>query len=282
MSRDLSPDAYEALGLQSFDGHSALEVIGLLRSGHGAKVMSKIVGGNDLLPRAFATQLADKIRYGAPVVRIEQDEAGVRAIYQHHGSRQTITADKMICAIPFPVLRHLEIAPRFSPQKHQTIHEMGYGSLSRLTFQVRQRYWLDQDVNGFANTDIPGEIWDATFDQPGPRGLLQLYLQGPSSEYASAMTEGERIRYGIHQVERVFPGLQEHLEGAFSHCWDNDPWARGATRLMHVGQGAVLHPHVAKPEGHIYFAGEHTSTWYAWMNGAIESGSRAAHEVNRA
>ena len=118
----------------------------------------------------------------------------------------------------------------------------GYGSLSRLTFQVRQRYWLDQGANGFASTDIPGEIWDATFDQPGSRSLLQ----------------------------------------AVSQCWDNDPWARGPTRLMHVGQGAVFHPHVATPEGHIHFAAEYTSTWYAWMNGAIESGSRAADEVNRA
>jgi monoamine oxidase len=96
------------------------------------------------------------------------------------------------------------------------------------------------------------------------------------------MTEDERLRHGVRQVERVFPGLQEHLEGAFSQCWDNDPWTRGAVRLMRVGQVATLHPAVATPEGHIYFAGEHTSTWYAWMNGAIESGSRAADEVNRA
>ena len=207
---------------------------------------------------------------------------GRRAIYRDRGRHQTVTADKLIYAIPFPVLRHLETAPRFSPQKRQAVHEMGYGSLSRLTFQVRQRYWLDQGANGFANTDIPGEIWDATFDQPGSRSLLQLYLQGSASEYASAMTEDERVRFGIRQVDRVFPGLEEHLEGAVSQCWDNDPWARGATRLMHVGQGAVFHPHVATPEGHIHFAGEHTSTWYAWMNGAIESGSRAADEVNRA
>jgi monoamine oxidase len=244
--------------------------------------MSKIVGGNDLLPKAFAARLADRIRYGAPVVRIEQDERGVRAIHRHQDAHQTVAADKMICAIPFTVLRHLDIAPRFSPLKHQAIQEMAYGSLSRLTFQVGRRYWRDRGANGFATTDIPAEIWDATFDRPGERGLLQLYLQGRSSEYASRMTEAERIRYGIDQVERVFLGLRSHLEGAVSHCWDNDPWARGATRLMRPGQRTLFGPHVATPEGHVHFAGEHTSAWYAWMNGAIESGSRAAAEVNQA
>ena len=53
----------------------------------------------------------------------------------------------------------------------------------------------------------------------------------------------------------------------------------GATRLMNVGQVTAFHAEAGRPEGHIHFAGEHTSTWFAWMNGAIESGSRAAHEV---
>ena len=52
-TRGFSPDVTEALGFQAFEGHSALEVIGLLGSGHGGKVMSKTVGGNDRLPNAF-------------------------------------------------------------------------------------------------------------------------------------------------------------------------------------------------------------------------------------
>ena len=169
-SRGLSPGAFEAFGFQPFEGESALEAMGLIRSGHGGKAMHKIVGGNDLLPKAFAARLADRIRYGAAVVRIEQDENGVRAIYRQQGSPVTVTADRMICTIPFTVLRDVEVVPRFSPLKHRAIQEMAYASLSRLTFQVRERYWRDLGANGFATTDIPAEIWDATFDRPGPRG----------------------------------------------------------------------------------------------------------------
>ena len=280
VDQGLSADTFEALGLQPFVRTSALEAITLISSAHSGQQLHKIAGGNDQLPKAFAARLADKIIYGAPVRRIEQDRTGVAAIYSQNGASGRVAADKLICTIPFPVLRRVEMTPRLSPQKARVVHEMAYGSLSRVTFQVRERYWLGEGLNGFATTDIPGEIWASAHDRPGSRGLLQLYLQGSSSERASKMSEDERIRYAIEQIERVFPGLRKHVEHASSQCWDNDQWAGGATRLMNVGQVTAFHSEARRPEGHIHFAGEHTSTWFAWMNGAIESGSRAAHEVN--
>jgi monoamine oxidase len=277
-----SPDVYDALGFQPFAGASALEGITVISNGHSAKQLHKIVGGNDQLPRAFAARLADKILYGAPVLRIEQDAKGVAAICSQNGANRRVTGDKLICTVPFPALRRVEISPGLSPQKTRAIREMTYGSLSRITFQVRERYWLATGLSGFAMTDVAGEIWSSTHDRPGSRGILQLYLMGPSSQRASKMSEDERIRYGIEHVERVFPGLRTHLEYATSQCWDNDRWAGGATRLMAVGQVTAFHAEAGRAEGRIHFAGEHTSTWFAWMNGAIESGSRAAREVNSA
>src|SRR5436190_1002941 len=41
-------------------------------------------------------------------------------------------------------------------------------------------------------------------------------------------------------------------------------------------------PHIARPEGRVHFACDHTSSWPGWMNGALQSGNRAAREVNQA
>lgn len=281
-AQGVSADAFDALGFQPFVRTSALEAITLISSGHSGKQINKIAGGNDQLPKAFATRLANKIVYGAPVRRIEQKASGIVATYTQNGETRQIEGDKLICTIPFPVLRRVEIVPRLSTQKTRAVNEMVYGSLSRVTFQVKERYWLGEGLNGFASTDMPGEIWSSAHDRPGSRGILQLYLQGPSSELASKMSEDERIRYAIEQIERVFPGLRKHVEYSSSQCWDNDPWAGGATRLMNAGQVTAFHTEAGRPEGHIHFAGEHTSSWFAWMNGAIESGSRAANEVSRA
>src|SRR5262245_90309 len=74
----------------------------------GPKRFSKIKGGNDLLPRAFAQRLGNKIRYGTPVVRLEQDAAAARAIFLEKGKQQTLSADRILCTLPFSVLRNLE------------------------------------------------------------------------------------------------------------------------------------------------------------------------------
>jgi monoamine oxidase len=51
----------------------------------------KVRGGTDLLPKAFAARLAEKVRYGAPAVSIEQSTRGVKAVFQHAGSHHTVT-----------------------------------------------------------------------------------------------------------------------------------------------------------------------------------------------
>jgi monoamine oxidase len=96
------------------------------------------------------------------------------------------------------------------------------------------------------------------------------------------MSETERIRFALEHVETIYPGICEHFEGGVMKCWDEDEWARGASSYYKPGHFALL-PHVARPEGRIHFAGEHTSVWIdGWMQGALESGDRVAQEINSA
>jgi monoamine oxidase len=51
--------------------------------------------------------------------------------------------------------------------------------------------------------------------------------------------------------------------------------------LFAPGQEAALHSDALRPEGRVYFAGEHCSLWHAWIQGALESGIRAAQQIHR-
>ena len=72
-----------------------------------------------------------------------------------------------------------------------------------------------------------------------------------------------------------------HVEGGYTKCWKEDPWAMGAHSIGTRNQMTSLLPHLMKLEGRIYFAGQHASAYHGWMQGAIESGNRAAKEINR-
>ena len=57
-------------------------------------------------------------------------------------------------------------------------------------------------------------------------------------------------------------------------------WVRGGYAVFDPRFPPTLRPWLSRPAGRIVFAGEHTSDrWQGYMNGAVESGKRAAIEV---
>jgi monoamine oxidase len=62
--------------------------------------------------------------------------------------------------------------------------------------------------------------------------------------------------------------------------WEQDPWARGGYAFFDPTFDPALRAWLARPFGRVFFAGEHTSVrWQGYMNGAVESGRRAAAEI---
>jgi monoamine oxidase len=65
-----------------------------------------------------------------------------------------------------------------------------------------------------------------------------------------------------------------------SVSWENDPWSRGGYACFDTQFAPVLRAWLARPFNRVFFAGEHTSMrWQGYMNGAVETGLRAAEEV---
>jgi monoamine oxidase len=241
----------------------------------------KIRGGNDQLPKAFADRLADKIVYGAEVARIEQDGRSVRITFRQGGAHHTVEGDYAVSAIPFSVLKDVEVSPAFSPGKQKTIREMPYRSCTKVFMQSKKRFWAQENLSGFAQTDLPiGQVWNLTYRRPGKRGVLVAYSSGTPSRRLTALKEAERVRVAVENVDKVFPGFHDNFEGAMSKCWDDDEFARGAYACFKPGQMIDMYPEASKPEGRVFFAGEHTSAVCAWMQGALESGNRVAREIS--
>jgi monoamine oxidase len=252
------------------------------RSGTAENQLVKIDGGNDRLPRAFAARLAGSVRYRCAVRRIEHNARGVRIVFESAGLMHAAQADYLVCAIPFSTLRRVEVSPPFTAEKRAAIVRLPYHSVTRIYLQSRRRYWTDGGLSGFADTDYPMEVWDATYGQRGTRGILMSFIQGPVARQLGDASAAEQLRVGLKAIEDVYPGIQKYYERGYVKVWDRDPWARGAVAYLRPGEVGSLEPHIAPSEGRIHFAGEHTSSLSGWLQGAFESGRRAAREVDAA
>jgi monoamine oxidase len=271
-----SPDAVLYLG-QGLEQDSLLDYAhdSLSRSG---PVLWKIRGGNDLLPRAMAQTLSGGIMYGAEIRRMEREPGGVEIIYISDGREQRTHADRIICTIPFPVLRNIEVDPPWSAGKSAAVKNMYLSPVARVFVETRTRFWERQGLSGFATIDQPMEVWNPTHNQPGARGILMTYFYERLAREYSALGTQDRIGRTAGLLERVFPGLGGEMETAATWSWSDEPFSRGAFTLTRVGDYPYL-AHAGTPEGRVHFAGEHTSPWPCWIQGALHSGLRAAQEV---
>jgi monoamine oxidase len=235
----------------------------------------KIVGGTDMLPKAFAQRLGEKIHYGSPVVRIEQDAQQARVVFLKAGQRQTLTADKVLCTIPFSVLRDVEL-PALSERKRDVIKNTRYDAVSRVYLQTRNRFWEAKGLNGFAFTTGAIEIWQPTWSQPGNRGILMTYARPGEAEKITRLKENERIATTLTQLDGIFEGLKENFERGATKCWMDDEWSRGAWAFVGFSEFFTA----VSPDERIHFAGEHLSAFSSWMQGALSSGLRAVKEID--
>ena len=242
----------------------------------------KIRGGSDLLPHAFSNSsvLNNKIYLGAPVSSIQQGSNGV-TVQTSNGNQ--FTADRILCTVPLTVLSKIQFTPALSSEK-QTAMNGGYryAPSTRIYMQFQNRFWKNESLSGWGNSDVPEEIWQPTWDLSGPTGIIMSYLRWTPAETMDALSEQERINYVLNRWENIFPGATSNLESGVSQSWAQEEWSQGAWASPTSSQDVALANHIGLAEGRIHFAGEHASDDHGWMQGALFSGLRAATEINEA
>jgi monoamine oxidase len=286
-TRGASSDAAALLALgyldlagDGADTCSALAALRDLALRRGGRRSAVIADGNDRLPAAMAARLGDRIRYHAPVIRIEPGERMAAVVTRTDGATRRWIADRVVCTLPPPVLRALDVEPAFSPARRTAIAALGATSLTRVLVQTRTRVGREPGMPASAVTDLPVKwVWDATATQPGARGILDAHLGGATARRLARLPASGRLRQVLASLERVYPGVERQAETTVVVDWDAEPYARGAYAWFRPGQLTTLLRPLAQVEGRVHLAGEHLSSASGWMQGALEAGQRAARDV---
>ncbi|MGH2711555.1 MAG: flavin monoamine oxidase family protein, partial [Actinomycetota bacterium] len=272
------------------DEMSAIHVIAELGGtfwGGGYDERYTIKGGNDHLPDALEAALpAGAVRRGSALAAVGLDGSGRPRCAFSQGAVIDVVADAVILALPFAVLRHLDSAGAgFSQVKRAAIDRVGAGINRKLHLEFDRRPW--SPATGETWTDLRiGTTWP---EDPGQRNAPPVLVSMTGTRHprvGNGAPHGPAPRRAILDaltpLDRIFAGTKRAYAGrSYLDDWPADPWARGSYSYYRAGDFTTIAGAEAQTEGPFHFAGEHTAPYpkRGTMNGAVESGFRAADEV---
>ncbi len=239
----------------------------------------RIRGGNDQLPRAMAAALHGEIRLNSVVRRIHQRAEEVTLAIEHRGSHQEVHADFCVVALPATTLRDVRFEPALEPDQGRAIASLQYGPATRMLLQFAKPFWRARGRKRAFGTDLPtGAVWDGSEDQRGPAAILSLLAGGRASGALQQIITSEGEAGVVRRLSWL--GRPAPLVATYTAAWERDEWSRGGYAVFGPDFDPSWRAWLSRPAGRVLFAGEHTSEqWQGYMNGAIESGRRAAAEV---
>jgi monoamine oxidase len=267
-------------GLEGMSGlwlvHSWAQILREIRLGPSRR----IAGGFDRLPNELARRLGERIVYRARVVAVAQNQASVSVTFERAGERMTSSAERVVFAIPPPLLRSLPVTPALSTEKQRALKELPLESVTRVWLETERRFWLERGESGRVDTDLAlGPVRDESEGDAGVAGMLGFYVTRAEARRLAKLSEPERIQAMLAFAERAHPGLRQHFVVGASKSWDSEPFQRGAYAYFKPGQVRALAPHLGSPEGRCHFCGDHTSQRPGFMHGALASAWRVLTEL---
>jgi monoamine oxidase len=236
----------------------------------------RVIGGNDQIPRALAGGLPD-LRLNAPVTSIRLNPNGVSVTYKQADSHLTIDSDFAILAVPLTTARLIDFNGSLPAVYQNMVNEVSYGTVTKVMVEYRRRFWDEKNWNGRLATDAPiVYTWHATSHFEHERGILTAYTGGKNASKLSALADEERIKLAVSEIEKIFPSSSVLIENTATVAWLNEPYTRGSYMALAPGQVTAHWKALSEPVGRLYFAGEHATSIQGFMEGAVESGQRAA------
>ncbi len=244
----------------------------------------RVRGGNEQVTQLLAQPFLNQLQLGHQLTAIRTLPNGrQRLTFSTAGGTHEQIFDHVILTVPFAVLRSsVDLSQaNLQPRKRVAIDNQGMGTNAKLHVQFNDRFWHALGCNGetFGDTGFQN-TWEETRAQSGTRGILNNFLGSLGTGLAGLTPQAAALRF-LGQVEPVLPGATSRHAGVASiDYWPGSPWQRGSYSYWKVGQYTSFAGVEREAEGTLHFAGEHTSVdFQGYMEGAVESGERAADEV---
>lgn len=239
---------------------------------------SRFIGGAQKLSVRMAEGLEGRVVLSSPVRRISQDGDGVFV----KSDAVSVRAGAVIVTVP-PALRgRIEYEPALPPAQDGLSQRLPMGAVIKCHAVYDAPFWRGLGLNGRAEGDTGPCRVTCDNSTPGEdAGVLTGFILGSEAREWGRRSAGERKRAVLECFARYF-GDEALRPLGYDDCdWGAEVYSRGGYAGVPVPGFFMDHGSaLQEPVGRVYWAGTETATrWSGYMDGAIESGARAARDV---
>jgi monoamine oxidase len=169
------------------------------------------------------------------------------------------------------------------------IRKVKYWSATKVALHCREAFWERDGISSgasFSNGRIRQTYYPPVeSDRACGAALLASYTIGGDADVLGCMPATIRNAVVIQELSKMHPELLRPgmVVDAVSFAWGQNWWSEGAGTVRWGKDTATCEDELtqsARPENHLFFAGEHCSSTPAWIEGAIESALNAVREIH--
>jgi monoamine oxidase len=248
----------------------------------GGAQQDRFEGGAQQISRKLAEPLGDALALEAPVRAVEQGSDAEGEAVRVVTDRGDLTARFVIGALPPALAGRIDYSPALPVMRDQLTQRMPMGSVIKCIAAYEKPFWRLRGQSGEAFSEI-GPI-SVTFDDSphdGRQGALVGFMLGDAARHWSTANPEDRKRAALDCWRRVFGPAAAQPLAYVDKDWPAEEWSRGCyVGIMPPGVMSQCGEALRTPCGRIHWAGTETASEYAgYLDGAVESGERAAGEI---
>jgi monoamine oxidase len=237
----------------------------------------QVKGGNSLLPLAMANTLKHGVKLNKSVYAFD-DQGDQVAVHCADGS--IYTARQIVCSMPYPVMRSIKFWPRMPDRMATAVNEIDYGISIQVHFAIKRNFWEDDGLPSSMWSDTPFERFALLGrGEGGAPSSAIAFINGDEAFKYNLMTDKQAADYTMRELIKVRPAIEGALEPIVVQSCHRNVHGAGDWVFWRPGQVGKYAAHMREPHGNIHFCGEHTALNQRGMEGAFESGERAALDL---
>jgi monoamine oxidase len=254
-----------------------------------------VLGGNEQIAQRLAAQLPGQTMLGMRLIAARKLSDGrISLTFDHLGTTLTAVHDAVILTLPYSTLRLVDLHRSLGiPAWQRTIiRDFDHARNTKMNVGFSSRVWGNHGSEGASYSNLPNHqcTWEPNPSTATPGNAVMLdYSGGRRAERLDPSMVDAEARRWLGDLEKVWPGAFAAAKRApdgkiVAHMqhWPSDPFSLGSYTSNPPGYFTRWEGRVGLPAANLFFAGEHTDSFYDWqgfMEGACNSGIRAAAEL---